>query len=356
MTQLLRHPLYQEDLEGILHTPIHWEKLSHASVLISGATGMIGGLLIDTLMKLNQEKNLDCSIYALGRSRDKAEKRLGTYFENPLFHFAEGDINQGISLEVPDVDYILHAASNTHPRQYSADPVGTITTNIIGTDNLLKFGRDHHTKRFIFLSSVEIYGENRGDTERFREDYLGYLDCNTMRAGYPESKRCGEALCQAYRAQYGMDVVIPRLSRVYGPSMQLTDSKAIAQFIRNGAEGKDIVLKSEGTQLYSYTYAADAVAAILTIFSEGKDGECYNVSDPSSDITLKELAKIIADAAGTHVVFDLPDAAERAGYSKATKALLDPSKLIHLGFSARYGIREGLNRTIRILKDVYYES
>lgn len=85
---------------------------------------------------------------------------------------------------------------------------------------------------------MEIYGENRGDTDRFREDYLGYLDCNTLRAGYPESKRAGEALCNAYYQAHHLDFAIPRLSRVYGPTMLSSDSKAIARFIKKRQQVK----------------------------------------------------------------------------------------------------------------------
>lgn len=363
MKRLLESRLYREDVAAVAGLDFDWNTLSGRNVLISGASGMVGSFLIDVLMHKNKKDGLNCGIYALGRNAEKAENRFLEYWQKPEFHFIAGDINRGISAgeqdaitgnEMPEtVDFILHAASNTHPRQYATDPVGTVTTNIIGTNNLLSFGKDHGCRRFTFLSSVEIYGENRGDTDRFAEDYLGYIDCNTMRAGYPESKRCGEALCQAYIAQYGMDIVIPRLSRIYGPTMQLTDSKAISQFIKKGAAGEDIILKSEGTQLYSYSYVADAVAGILTVFFRGECGACYNVSDRNSDITLRDLAKIIADYAGRQVVFDLPDETERAGYSKATKATLDPAKLEGLGFRAATGIRAGLEKTMEILREVY---
>lgn len=346
------NPLYKEDLNYVSSLPINWELLKNSSIMISGASGMVGSFLIDVLMEKNIKENLNCMIFALGRNKDRAMERFNAYKDSPLFVFVAGDINDPINLD-KDVDYIIHGASNTHPIQYSTDPVGTITTNIIGTNNLLKYGRDHKTKRFVFLSSVEIYGENKGDTDQFAEDYLGYIDSNTARAGYPESKRCGEALCQSYISQYDMDIVIPRLSRIYGPSMLLSDSKAISQFIKKGVAKEDIVLKSEGTQLYSYTYVADAVAGILTILAKGKTGAAYNVSDPASDITLRDLAKIIADHTNTKVVFELPDQIERAGYSTASKATLDSSKLRNeLSFKTNYDMTKGLPRTIEILRDM----
>ncbi|MBQ8007619.1 MAG: NAD-dependent epimerase/dehydratase family protein, partial [Lachnospiraceae bacterium] len=253
---------------------------------------------------------------------------------------------------IEKVDYILHLASNTHPMQYSTDPIGTITTNIIGLQNLLDFAVDHNATRFAFASSNEIYGENRGDVEFFDESYCGYINSNTMRAGYPESKRCGEALCQAYISQKGLDIVIPRLTRTYGPTMLMSDTKAISQFIKKGVAGEDIVLKSAGTQYYSYQYVADSVSGLLTILLDGNCGEAYNIAEESSDIMLKDLAAIIAGVNGRDVVFEIPDAVEAAGYSTATKARLDGSKLMALGWKPKYDMRSGLERTISILKEL----
>ena len=163
------------------------------------------------------------------------------------------------------------------------------------------------------------------------------------------SKRCGEALCQAYIKQRGLDIVIPRLTRSYGPTMLMNDTKAISQFICKAIAGEDIVLKSKGTQYYSYTYMADAVCGLFYILLVGERGEAYNVADEASDIMLKDLAKIIANIVGKNVVFDIPDAVECAGYSKATKARLDSAKLQKLGWRAMYDIQSGIQRTIKIL-------
>lgn len=223
-------------------------------------------------------------------------------------------------------------------------------TNVIGTNNILQIALNAHAKRTVFLSSVEIYGQNRGDTELFNERYCGYIDCNTMRAGYPEGKRTGEALCQAYIQKYGLDIVIPRICRVFGPTMLKTDSKALAQFIKNAVRKEDIVLKSEGNQYFSYCYVCDVVSALLYVLCHGSTGEAYNIADKGSDIYLKDLAQILATIAQTKVVFDVPDAIEAKGFSMASVARLDAKKIKGLGWSVADSLEGNLNKTVLLYR------
>lgn len=351
-TRFFIHPKYKAQVLTISTQNLPWRAFDNKSLLITGAAGLIGSFLIDVLMSAKDLHILNCKIFVLGRTSLKLENRFQEYLGDENFHIITQDINQEFSKELNGIspDFIIHLASNTHPLAYSSDPIGTITTNLIGTNNLLEFASIKKTKRIVFASSVEIYGKNRGDKQAFSEDYCGYIDCNTMRAGYPEAKRCGEALCQAYIKQEGLNIVIPRLSRVYGPSMLETDSKAIAQFIKKAVAGEVIVLKSAGTQLYSYSYVADAVNGILYCLFFGENGSAYNISDPESDITLKDLADSLAKIAGTEVVFENPDSQEAAGYSTADMAIMDSSKLQNLGWSAFYPIKQGLKECVEILK------
>lgn len=346
--------LYIDDIRLVAALPYRWENFKNKSIAISGGTGMIGSFIVDVFMYLNEKVNLNTDIYVIGRSEQKAKDRFAKYADCRNFHFVCQDINEPVDINkfVPAIDYIIHAASNTHPVAYASDPIGTISANVLGTKYLLDFACNVNCRRFVFLSSVEIYGENRGDTDKFSEDYLGYIDCNTLRAGYTESKRTGEALCQAYIKQKNLDLVIPRLSRTYGPTMLISDTKAISQFILKGVRGENVVLKSEGTQLYSYTYVADAASAIIMLMLEGENGQAYNVVSDNSDLTLRKLAYAVAEYAGKNVVFELPDETEKVGYSKAAKAVLDCGKLKRTGWKSLYGMKDGLIRTMDILKEM----
>lgn len=346
------HIKYEQALDKLLFSMPFIEQLSEKHLMIAGATGMIGSTIVDCLMRANEKYGYGIHIIALGRSEEKARERFKEYFENVRFCFKSCDVNKELE-ELGDCDFLIHAASNTHPVAYSKDPIGTITANVIGTYNLLEYAVHHKVKRFIFLSSVEIYGENCGGIDKFTESYSGYIDCNTVRAGYPESKRTGESLCCAYAKQYGMDIIIPRLCRIYGPTMDWGDSKAVSQFIKKSVLGEDIILKSDGKQLYSYLVVFDAVSAILKLMLEGDSGEAYNISSENSDVYLKNLAEKLADIAHTKVIFESPDEVERMGFSTATKALLDNSKLKKTGWRELYSLQQGLELTVELLRDKY---
>lgn len=345
--------IYRADIAQVLREDIPWERLEGSTVLITGATGMIASVIIDILMCQNRnakQRDKKISVLAVSRREQAARERFGSWWEEDSFTWISHNVNAPLP-ELGKVDYILHAASNTHPKAYASDPIGTITANVLGTYQLLEYAASHQCRRFFFFSSVEIYGENRGDTDKFGETYLGYLDCNTLRAGYPESKRLGEALCNAFFSQKDQDFVIGRFSRVYGPSMSDGDSKAIAQFLKKAAAGEDIVLKSEGAQLYSYTYAVDAAAAALCLLLKGESKSAVNIADSASDIRLRELAGLLAKEAGTRVVYEMPDSVEAAGYSVATKAVLDGKRMEQLGWKAHTPIRQGIGKTLRILRE-----
>lgn len=336
-----KHPLYQEDLRYVTGAG-RADFLAGKRILITGATGLLGVHLIDALMLAGNVK-----IYAVGRSQTKASERLGEYIDNPMFSFIEQDVAESFD-ESLKVDYILPLASNTHPLAYSKFPIETIMTNVKGAENALELAAVTGAK-VIYPSSVEIYGNAYAD-ETFSEGDTGKLNLSTARSCYSESKRICEAMCQSYLAEKGVDVKIVRLSRVFGPTMLESDTKASSQFIKNAIAGENIVLKSKGEQFFSYLYVSDAVAAILHIMQFGKTGEAYNVSNPDCDVKLKDFASICAQCGGTEVVFDLPDEIEIKGYSVASRALLSNKQLVRVGYSPNYPIITAIERTIRLLQ------
>lgn len=327
-----------------------WAKLDNKTIMITGAAGLVGKYLIQVLMLRNKIKNLKTKVIAVGRSKEHFEER---------FHGVEGMENVTFyKLDVQDpcdypghLDYIIHMASNTHPRLYASDPIGTEMTNILGTYNLLNLASKNNGCRFVFTSSTDIYGDNNTGKEYLSESDCGYIDCNSLRAGYIEGKRAGEALCNAFKEKNGVDFVIARLCRVYGPTVDLADSRAITQFIKKAVAREDIVLKSEGTQIFSYLYVYDVVSALLTVISKGKSGEAYNIADNDEVISLKNLAGVLAKIGDSQVVFGLQDDIEKKGASTFHDVRLDASRLYGLGWKSSVPLAEGLDWTVKSIRN-----
>lgn len=323
-----------DDVKFICESSYKWDNLKGKTVFISGGTGFIGSLIVEILKYRNRHYGNNIKIIVCSRHKNTVEDCV---------KYVKHDISLPINFN-EKLDFIIHLASNTHPAQYSNDPVGTITTNVFGAYNLLKLANEHGS-RFLLASSVEIYGN--GDGRLIDENYCGYINCNTSRAGYNESKRLAESLCQSFREQYGVDCVIARLARVFGADTK-ADSKAMAQFITNAINKQDIIIKSDGKQRYSYLYVVDAVTGILKILLDGVSGEAYNIAPQDDGKTLGQYAQHIADYTNTKVIFNTVG---QVGSSTATYAVLDSSKLRGLGWNEKYDAYNGIKRTIEIIRE-----
>ena len=332
------------------------EKLLHgfegASFFVTGAAGLIGAYLIDLLIMASREFGLGLKVYACDRDRKLLEERFPPEYADVVSMLAL-DVCKD-KLPEGQYDYIVHAASNTSPVDYATKPIDTIWTNIFGTKKLCELAVRCKTQRFLFCSSVEAYGRNNGDVDAFKEDYSGYVDCNTVRANYPAAKRCSEALLNAYAAEYpDFEFVTARIGRFYGPTVIRSDSKAPSQFIKNAVNNESIVLKSTGTQLFSWGYVGDCATALLTILAKGERNNAYNVSDSGSCRMLKDFAGIAAQSGNGKLEFVEQTATEKAGYSKVDKATLDTSKLVALGWSAIHHLETGIPRTVKYLREIW---
>ncbi len=328
--------LEMEDIKRVAELPYPWDLLTGKTLLISGGAGFIGSFLCEVIRYRNKDHGQGIKIISLSRRKHE---------DNETVTYVSADVNNPITLD-EEIDYVLHLASNTHPEQYASDPIGTITSNVFGTYNLLMLSAEKGVKKFLLASSCEIYGDGK-DTP-MDERCCGYIDCNTARAGYNEGKRVSESLCQAFKQQRGVPVGIARLSRVFGADKTKKDSKAMSQFLRNACNGDDIVLRSKGVQKYSYVYLADAVSGILSVLLNGEDGEAYNVSADYDGMTLGECAEYIASLGGVKVIYDIQD---NPNASRAINALLDNTKIKGIGFKPLYTVKKGLQRTYAIMRD-----
>lgn len=337
---------YVQDINNIINT-FQLAKIPSKTFLITGANGLVGSSIIDILIQLNERYHLNHKLHVVSRNKQNLSVRFEKSKNREYFNFMELDMSKKFELE-QDYDYIIHAASNAGPDQFTQFPVETITTNVIGVQQLLEHAKKSGNTRLMYISTREVYGlvPNKND---YQESDYGSINFNELRSNYPESKRISELLCRSYYSQYGLDCVLTRLGYVYGPAMLKTDSRVISQFLHKAISKEDIILKSSGQQKRSYCYSLDAASGILMALFYGKSGEAYNVADQKSEITILELAKLIAKLSKVNIKYEEPTEDEVKGYSRPQDALLDTAKLQLLGWRPMTQIQDGLVKTINIL-------
>lgn len=341
---------YLKNLEIAVNSTVGIEKLFHSSIMIAGASGLIGSYMVDMLLYANRQMNANITVYALDRDMERITTRFEGTQTNQIIYI-EHDVNALPKFDYP-VDYIIHAASNAFPAVFNSDPVGTIMSNIQGTKYLLDYGKDHSCKRFLYISSGEVYGQGDISLECFEESYAGYVDPTSVRSCYPNSKRAAETLCVSYSKQFGLDTVIVRPSHTYGPTATKADNRANVQFVNKGFAGEDIILNSAGNQQRSYTYLADTASAILSVLTSGESCNAYNIANSNSVTTIAGFAKEVAAQTNTQVIFSELDEAAKAEMTPIPKQVLSSKKLEGIGWRGKFTIEEGIRSTLQIMREL----
>ena len=338
--------ILQQDMENICSAGfIDWNRLAGKTILVTGATGLIGSTVVNSLLFANEKKELGLTVLALVRSVDKAEKKFAAFNGNSSLKYIVGTVESFPEIEA-NVDYIIHGASQTASKAFIQQPVETIVTAVQGTLNLLELAKTKKSEGMVYLSSMETYGHpDRG--HKVVESDAGALSSLDVRNSYPIGKQQCESLCCAYASEYDVPVKIARLTQTFGPGVDYNDNRIFAYFGRCVIEKQDIVLKTRGETERDYLYTADAVTAILTIMLSGEAGRAYNIADESTYCSIAEMADMLAKESGISVCFDIQDASAN-GYLSTLYMDLDTSALKSLGWNVLYsgGLSEIYRRMI----------
>lgn len=279
--------------------------LSGSKILITGATGLVCSPIADLIFRSNKSLGTDIQLYLAGRNEERARKR----FSNENFIFVPYDATARNQFDF-HVDYIIHGASNSGPKDITVYGIETMLDNFNGMYELLEYSSREGVKNILYISSSEVYGKKKS-IEPFTEDEYGWVDILSPRSSYSSSKRAAETLCACFSDERGIKTTIVRPGHIYGPTARRNDSHVSAIFSFNAADGKNLVMKSVGEQIRSWCYCLDSASAILTVLLNGQSMNAYNISNPSSVASIKDMAELLAKGAGAELVMDMPDDEEK---------------------------------------------
>lgn len=343
--------LWISDLDETLQELPELNGLAGQRVMITGCTGLICSAVVDLLIRWNKTHGQKIQILAAGRDKEKVNRRFTPYSKVDWFTFVPYD---AVSEEVTfnfTCDYVIHGASNASPNMIVKEPVETMLSNFVGLKKLLNFAREKGVKRVLYISSSEVYGQKKGNRPYKSNDY-GYIDILNVRNSYSVGKRAAETLCASYADEYGVESVIIRPGHIYGPTAVESDNRVSSAWAYSVARGKNIVLKSDGSQIRSYCYCLDCASAILKVLLRGENTHAYNVSNPDSIISIKKMAEILAKSANVELQMELPSEEECKGFNPMSNSSLDSGELLTLGWNGLFNAERGLFHTVKILKEL----
>lgn len=342
--------ILDEDIQSIANMMNEARQLRDTSILITGATGLIGSLLTKGIMRANQQHSTKIKLIILIRNKDKAIRMFSRYDDYKNVDVIVGDI-----INMPEItsaiDYIFHCASVTTSSEMVEHPVRTIETIIDGTKNILSLALKKGTKSLVYLSSMEVYGQVPNNGLRTSEEELGFINVLNSRSSYPESKRMAECLCYAYFKEFHVPVKIARLAQTFGPGIAKNDKRVFAQFAKSVIANKDIVLHTYGNSIGNYCYTTDCIDGLITILLKGNDGEAYNVVNEDSTMSIKDVANLVLNEFPDSNISVKIEILDKTCYAADTFLRLDGSKLNRLGWNASISLENSYIRLIQFMKE-----
>ena len=324
-----------------------WEQLRGKMFLITGATGLIGSVMVKCLLELNRQKDLGIKVMAVVRSLEKAQKVFAEDVSQIKF-YQLGLTEIGVSSIREHVDYVVHLASPTASRYFVEHPVETLRTAVEGTTAVLVYAKEAKVESVVYASSLETYGSNHTD-EWLNEDFQGYVNPLEVRSSYNIGKRTCECLCHAYAEEYGVNVTIARMTQTFGAGVEYNDGRVFAQFARKAIEGQNIELHTTGATSRMYCYTTDAVSAMLYLLLLGEKGEAYNIANKDSYISIRDMAQLVREEFNPNIEVVIAPK-EGQGYAPETRLRLETSKIEALGWKPKYNLKDMFKRLLNSMQ------
>lgn len=340
--------IWIKDLDVVLNYLPELSELEEKVIFITGATGLICSAVVDLLIRYNETHDKKIKIIVAGRTFEKVSRRFDRFSAYDYFSFCQFDATTRNKISGP-CDYIIHGASNASPNKIIREPVETMLSNFLGLKSLLDYSKEQRVKRVLYISSSEVYGRKESDLP-FKEHEYGFVDILNSRNSYAIGKRAAETLCISYADEFDVESVIVRPGHIYGPTASTTDSRVSSAWAYDAANGRDIIMKSNGAQIRSYVYCLDCASAILNVLLKGDNKHAYNISNPDSIISIRDIAEIMATSGGVEIINDAPSASEMKGFNPMSNSSLDSTELLKLGWKGLFNPSLGFGHTIEILR------